>query len=238
MPVVSFQNGGGIRNNSILPAGNFTELNTFQFLPFSNFVAIIPQLPVTRLKSVLENAVSRVSPPTGFPSSGNGRFAQVSGLRFTYSVAANPGSRIIDVVLDDGTVLVEDGVVLNPKATITAASIDFLCRGGDEYPLTGLAFEVIGVSYQQALFNFVVAKNGLNGSITAADYPEGGEGRIVKFVPNPAFPADVNGDGSVNGLDVAIVLSNWGLSGRAGDANADGTVLGDDLAIVLNAWSW
>jgi 5'-nucleotidase len=236
-PVVAFQNGGGIRNNSILPAGNFSELNTFQFLPFSNFVSIIPALPVPTFKAVLENAVSRVSPPTGFPSSGNGRFAQVAGFRFTYSVAANPGSRVIDVILDDGTVLVDDGVVLNPSATIAAATIDFLCRGGDEYPLSGLAFESIGVSYQQALYNFVVAADGLNGLISSADYPSGGEGRIVKFTPNPANPADVNGDGTVNGLDIAIVLSNWGLTGRAGDADGDGTVEGDDLGIVLNSWS-
>ena len=38
-------------------------------------------------------------------------------------IAANPGSRVLDVVLDDGTVLVEDGVVLDAKATIAAASI-------------------------------------------------------------------------------------------------------------------
>ena len=236
-PVVAFQNGGGIRNNSILAAGSFSELNTFQFLPFSNFVSIIPALPVPTFKQLLENAVSRVSPPAGFPTSGNGRFAQVAGFRFTYSVAANPGSRIIDVVLDDGTVLVEDGVVVNPKQTIPAATIDFLCRGGDEYPLAGLSFESIGVSYQQALFNYIVSPSGLAGAITAADYPEGGEGRIVKYTPSPAFPADVNGDGAVNSLDVAILLSNWGLSGRPGDVDGDGTVKGEDLAIVLNAWS-
>jgi len=237
-PVVAFQNGGGIRNNSILPAGNFTELNTFQFLPFSNFVAIIPALPVTTFKSLLENAVSRVSPPTGFPSSGNGRFAQVAGFRFTYSVAANPGSRVIDVVLDDNTVLVEDGVVVDPSATIVAASIDFLCRGGDEYPLSGLAFEVVGVSYQQALFNFVTSPTGLNGVISSADYPSGGEGRIVRFTPSASFPADINGDGVVNALDLAIVFSNWGLTGRAGDANADGIVSGNDIAVVLNNWTF
>ncbi|MDI9403252.1 MAG: 5'-nucleotidase C-terminal domain-containing protein [Limnohabitans sp.] len=237
-PVVAFQNGGGIRNNSILPAGNFTELNTFQFLPFSNFAAIIPALPVPTFKALLENAVSRVQPPTGFPSSGNGRFAQIAGFRFTYSIAANPGSRVIDVVLDDGTVLVDDGVVLNPKATIAAATIDFLCRGGDEYPLTGLAFESIGVSYQQALYNYVVSASGLNGVISSADYPAAGEGRIVKFTPSSSFPADINGDGTVNALDVAIVLGNWGLTNRAGDANGNGIVEAEDLTIVLGNWSF
>lgn len=241
LPVIAFQNGGGIRNNSILPAGNFTELNTFQFLPFSNFVSIVPALPVTTLKALLENAVSRVTPlPQGFPSSGNGRFAQIAGFRFTYSVAANPGGRVIDVILDDGTVLVEDGVVLNPKLAIPAATIDFLCRGGDEYPLNGLAFETVGVSYQQALFNFVTAKDGLNGVISAVDYPAGGEGRIVRYAPSASFPADVNGDGSVNALDLAILFGNWGLTGanRAGDADGNQVVDANDLAVVLANWTF
>jgi 5'-nucleotidase/UDP-sugar diphosphatase len=237
-PIIAFQNGGGIRNNSILPAGNFTELNTFQFLPFSNFVSIIPQLPVTRLKSLLENAVSRISPPPGAPTSGNGRFAQIAGFRFTYTIAANPGSRVIDVILDDGTVLIDDGVVLDATLAIPAATIDFLCRGGDEYPLTGLAFESIGVSYQQALFNFVTSEQGLDGQITAAEYPEGGEGRIVRYTPSAAFPADVNGDGVVSALDVSIVLANWGLANRPGDADGDGLVSASDIAFVLSAWTF
>jgi 5'-nucleotidase len=240
LPVIAFQNGGGIRNNSILPAGNFTELNTFQFLPFSNFVSIIPALPVTTLKALLENAVGRVTPlPPGFPSSGNGRFAQIAGFRFTYSVAANPGSRVLDVILDDGTVLVDDGVVLNPKLTLPAATIDFLCRGGDEYPLNGLSFETVGVSYQQALFNFVTAKDGLNGVIRAADYPVGGEGRIVRYTPSPSFRADINGDSVVNGLDLAILFGNWGLTGsnRAGDVNGNLVVDANDLTIVLVNWT-
>jgi len=235
-PVVAFQNGGGIRNNSILPAGNFTELNTFQFLPFSNFVAVIPELPVTTLKALLENAVSRISPPPGFPSSGNGRFAQVAGFRFAYTLGANPGSRVLDVVLDDGTVLVEGGIVLDPSRTIVAATIDFLCRGGDEYPLNGLPFEVLGVSYQQALFNYAVARDGLNGVISAAEYPEGGEGRIVRYTPDPSFPQDINGDGLVNGLDLASLLADWGTGATRSDMNDDGKVDGFDLGILLSAW--
>lgn len=237
LPVIAFQNGGGIRNNSILPAGNFTELNTFQFLPFANFVSVIPQLPTTQLKALLENAVSRVTPvQPGYPTSGNGRFAQIAGFRFTYTVAAVPGSRVIDVVLDDGSVIVEDGVVVDPTRTIPAATIDFLCRGGDEYPLNGLFFRNLATSYQQALRNYVVSPQGLNGVISAADYPAGGEGRIVKFVPSGSFPADVNGDSIVNGLDLTILLANWGVGG-SGDVDGSGKVDGFDLASVMAAWT-
>ena len=40
-------------------------------------------------------------------------------------------------------------------------------------------FTVLGVSYQQALTNYI--ENALGGEITAADYPEGGEGRITQL---------------------------------------------------------
>jgi 5'-nucleotidase len=58
------------------------------------------------------------------------------------------------------------------------ATIDFSARGGDQYPFRGAPFTVVGVSYQQALRNYIV--DGLGGTITAADYPEGGEGRIER----------------------------------------------------------
>jgi hypothetical protein len=48
--------------------------------------------------------------------------------------------------------------------------------------------------------------------------------------------ADLNGDGVVNGADLAILLGNWGRAG-IGDLNGDGIVDGADLAILLGAWS-
>ena len=47
-------------------------------------------------------------------------------------------------------------------------------------------------------------------------------------------PADFNGDGTVDGTDLATVLGSWGLSG--GDLNDDGTTDGQDLAVVLAYW--
>ncbi len=62
---------------------------------------------------------------------------------------------------------------------LTVATIDFLARGGDEYPYRGAPFTALGVTYQQALANYIVT--GLGELITAADYPEGGEGRITEL---------------------------------------------------------
>lgn len=49
--------------------------------------------------------------------------------------------------------------------------------------------------------------------------------------------ADLNGDGSVNGIDIAIILGAWGDPNPLVDLSGNGTVDGADLAIVLGGWS-
>ncbi len=61
---------------------------------------------------------------------------------------------------------------------------------------------------------------------------------VAEFPP-PAQP-DRNGDGLVNGQDLAIILGFWGQCSSVtclGDANFDGLVDGEDLGIVLGAWT-
>jgi hypothetical protein len=51
-----------------------------------------------------------------------------------------------------------------------------------------------------------------------------------------AVLGDLNGDGVVNGSDLAILLGAWGGTGM-GDLNNDGVVDAADLAILLGAWT-
>ena len=48
-------------------------------------------------------------------------------------------------------------------------------------------------------------------------------------------PADLDGDGTVGGSDLASLLASWGRSGAA-DLDGDGLVLASDLAALLGAW--
>ncbi|MEQ4208168.1 5'-nucleotidase C-terminal domain-containing protein [Actinopolymorpha sp. B9G3] len=181
-PVVGIQNGGGIRNDALIPAGDVTALDTYDVAPFANFVAVVPEVPRETLRQLLERGVA------GLPSAA-GAFTQVSGLSFTYDVArqaqvvdestgeiVTPGERVRQLVLDAGTVLVEDGQVVDGPA-VPLATNDFSARGGDAYPLKGLDFTPVGTTYQQALQAYLEA--GLSGKVLAADYREGGEGRIT-----------------------------------------------------------
>jgi 5'-nucleotidase len=183
VPDVALQNGGGIRNNTVIPAGDLTVLDTFDMVPFPNFLTVVEDVPIAHFKEILENAVSRVDGLAG----GTGRFAQIAGFEMVYNPSAQAqmvdddgvvlvkGERIESVILDDGTVLIDDGKVLATKPTVNISTIDFLARGGDQYPFRDLPFTVLGASYQQALQNYLENIK----TVTAADYPEGGEGRIT-----------------------------------------------------------
>ncbi len=56
---------------------------------------------------------------------------------------------------------------------------------------------------------------------------------VVVEAPDP----DINGDGHVNGIDLAFVLTYWGASGTVADLDNDGLVGGADLAILLSGWT-
>ena len=163
-PDVAIQNGGGIRNGVVLPAGPITELDTFDMAPFSNLVTVLENISRQQFKEVLENAVSRAV--EGDTEGGSGRFAQVSGFSFEWSesgaaqvlgadgTVAVPGTRVQRVMLNDGNVIVDGGTVV-PGPALTVATIDFLARGGDQYPYRGAPFTILGVSCQQALTNYI-----------------------------------------------------------------------------------
>ncbi len=184
-PMVAIQNGGGIRNDSIIPAGTLTELDTFKMAPFPNYVAVFDALPRAHFKQILENALSHTQPDD--PSGGAGRFPHIAGFHLRWSGSGvaqvtdedgdvtSPGTRVRDVVLDDGTAIVADGAVI-PGAPVSVATIDFLARGGDQYPYRDAPFRILGVSYQQALSRYI--REALGGRVTAADYPPGGSDRM------------------------------------------------------------
>ncbi len=191
-PDVALQNGGGIRNNTAIPAGPITELDTFDMVPFPNFLTMVPAIPRSQFKEILENAVA-CTQSNDFvvnPACGSGRFAQISGFSFEWSASGTgqildaggnvvvAGTRVQHVELDDGTLIVDSGAVV-PGSAINIATIDFLAKDGDQYPFRGAPFTTLGFTYQQALSNYIV--EGLGGLISAADYPEGGEGRITNL---------------------------------------------------------
>ncbi|MEY4182174.1 MAG: hypothetical protein RLZZ217_800, partial [Planctomycetota bacterium] len=58
---------------------------------------------------------------------------------------------------------------------------------------------------------------------------------VTITVEGAARPEDINDDGVVDGGDLALLLSQWGVAGDA-DIDGSGTVDGSDLGMLLSAW--
>lgn len=186
-PVVALQNGGGLRLNTLRNPGNVDRRYTTDMLPFGNRLAIVQGVTPQILKATLENCVAAVA---GTPNAvvGTGRFAQISGLRFVWDAngqvrnpanpVASPGSRIREVVLADGRVIVRNGQIVPNAPTITIATLDFLTTGGDQYPLQGLPVTLSSATNEQALANYVTI--GLGGQVSSTRYPNQISGRIIR----------------------------------------------------------
>jgi 5'-nucleotidase/UDP-sugar diphosphatase len=192
-PAIALTSGGSIRNNTIISAGEISERDTYDIVPFPNFLSVFEKVSVTTFKDLLENAVSRIDIEGNSAGSGTGRFAQVAGFSFEYDPSrqameigndgniVTPGERITRVILDDETKLIDDGIiVVDPTYSLAIVTINFLARGGDQYPFRDLPFTNLYITYQQALSNYI--QQGLGGVITAVDYPEGGKGRIARLL--------------------------------------------------------
>ncbi len=192
---VAIQNGGGIRAS--IAAGEVSVGDTFNVAPFTNLVKTAQNVSAEQLKTLMEHTLAAASP------SGNaaGQFGQISGMQVVYDTARAAGSRVLDITLDDGTVLVRDGVVVNAERLVALATIDFLANGGDGYPFAaaGVLFDnaVNSVTYQEALLAYITAseaEGGLGGQILAARYgtedPFDRQGRLIDLaiaapVPEP-----------------------------------------------------
>lgn len=104
-----------------------TRGQVLSVLPFGN-IAVTLSLNGAELKAMLENGVFSMP-------GANGRFAQVSGLCFTYDISAPAGSRVTNVVRQaaDGS-CTGASVDLTPASVYTIATNDFMANGGDGYP--------------------------------------------------------------------------------------------------------
>jgi 5'-nucleotidase len=130
----AIQNGGGIRDT--FPARTYAPANTalvrtgtgpldvtlgdaFTVYPFGNQIATTV-VTGANLWKALENGVGGNYP-------GDGRFPQVSGLKYSFDASKPIGSRIVEVTKLDGTAIAKD------SKEYTLTTLDFLIYGGDGY---------------------------------------------------------------------------------------------------------
>ena len=143
-PMVGLQNGGGIRNDSVIGPGEITLLDTFDIAPFANFVAVITDVSPVDLVAAVEHGLA------GLPGTA-GSFGQWSGLVVEYDPTAPAGSRIVDLSVN-GIAYVEGGALVDGVDPVDLTTIDFLAAGNDGYDMFEVyEFTRLGTSYQQSL---------------------------------------------------------------------------------------
>lgn len=181
VPDVAFQNGGGIRqpDDLLFPSAtpgspeDVTRLDINNQFPFPNFVSVVSDVPLSQIKVILENAVSRVE-------NVDGRFAQVAGLTFHWDSTGTPNAdRVTEIAIGGDTVFDSTGWLVDENTTtVDVATIDFLAIGGDGYDFGGASFQSLGVTYEQAVLNYL--SDELGGVITEAQYPNVTGTRIIQ----------------------------------------------------------
>jgi len=118
---IALQNGGGIRAS--IDAGEVTMGEVLTVLPFQNTLSTFFVSGQTVIDA-LENGVSQHEEVAG-------RFPQVAGLKYTFDLSQEPGSRISDVMVADGM----DWKPIDPAAEYGMVSNNFIRNGGDGYKM-------------------------------------------------------------------------------------------------------
>ncbi|MBN9332690.1 bifunctional metallophosphatase/5'-nucleotidase [Devosia sp.] len=117
---IAFQNGGGIRAS--IDAGKITVGDVLTVLPFSNTLATV-QISGADVIEALENGTSDIE-------NGAGRFAQVAGLKYTYTLANPPGERVSDVLVKGEG---DTWVPIDEDADYIVVTNNYVRGGGDGY---------------------------------------------------------------------------------------------------------
>ncbi|MDQ7028135.1 MAG: 5'-nucleotidase C-terminal domain-containing protein [Anaerolineae bacterium] len=164
---IAIQNGGGIRAD--IDEGEVTLGEVLTVLPFGNLVSTL-DLTGADVIAALENGVSRIAltdDGTISRDGASGRFLQVSGISYTFDPTQEPGSRIVEVLL-------ENGEPIDPDAIYSVVTNDFMRNGGDGYAV--LAEDAIdpydfGKPLDQIVADYIAANSpleiGTDGRITA-----------------------------------------------------------------------
>lgn len=156
---ISIKNGGGIRsaigyvnavggNVALEPPqanplagkaqGDISQLDIENSLRFNNLLSTLT-LTAANLRTILEHGVAASG-----PGQTQGRFPQVSGVRFSYNETLPAGARILNAVICDSAGVTLDTLVQNgtvhgdPSRTFRVVTLNFLAGGGDGYPFNTL----------------------------------------------------------------------------------------------------
>lgn len=158
-----------------------SRADTYDLLAADRTLALLTNVTATELKRLLEWSLANVGGP---------EFLQMTGLRLEWDPngtaqvldaegeVATPGTRVRQLRIIGGSILVEDGVVQDDARTLALVTTDPLARGLLGNPAFGSSRTLLGISLPQTLDRFLV--EALRGRIRAGDFPVEGRERIIR----------------------------------------------------------
>lgn len=114
---VALTNGGGIRAS--IDVGEVTKGEVLTVLPYGNTVRVI-ELTGADILAAIENGI------TDYPAA-KGAFPHIAGMTVKFDSSKEAGSRVVELLIG--------GLAVDPAATYTMATNDFLVAGGDGYTM-------------------------------------------------------------------------------------------------------
>ncbi|RRJ65831.1 bifunctional metallophosphatase/5'-nucleotidase [Paenibacillus oralis] len=222
---VTIQNGGGIRAS--IDAGDITLGELLTTMPFGNNLTAL-KMTGNEIIAALENGVSGVE-------NGEGRFPQVSGLRFYYDSTKQP--EVVDDVTGQKTqsgqrivkvqILNEDGTYsdIDPNGNYIVATNSYMAGGGDFYSSMKQAKDA-GRFYELNLVDYEVFREYLDkaGTVNLKT-----EGRITDL-KGAALPAEAGSSGEAGGQAAENVASRF--TDIANDPNKSAIARAESAGII------
>ncbi|MEQ6376537.1 5'-nucleotidase C-terminal domain-containing protein [Bacillaceae bacterium S4-13-56] len=207
-------NGGGIRADRIFPVGDLTKRDIMDALPYTNYVVKI-EVTGQAIQDALENAVSEVE-------NGAGRFAQVSGINYSFDLDQPVGSRIIEATIN--------GEPIDENKTYTLATVDFIAEGGDGYASFEGSTYLINANSGPLLSNLIIETIEAEGTIN----PEI-EGRIANLTGTDYGNTDETENEGEDGEESPTTGTDDEGSANEQDTNTDtGNELPDTATNTMN----
>lgn len=165
---ISFQNGGGVREDVAL--GDVSVGKIYSVLPFKN-VLVRLDATGTEVKAILEDAIDAV-----VTQNNTGSYPYTGGLRWNVDLTKDKGLRISQLEVRNQN---NQYQAIDPNKTYKLITIDFLANGGDYYTtmknITGDRRMDVGLDYAEAFLKYVDSMPGTAGAkklnkLPTADY--------------------------------------------------------------------
>lgn len=153
---ISFQNGGGVREDVGL--GDVTVGKIYNVLPFKNTLVRLDMTGI-EVKSTLEDAIDGV-----IAQNNTGSYPYTGGLRWNVDFTKDKGQRLNQIQVRNASGQYEN---LDLSKTYKVITIDFLANGGDYYTtlktITGDRRLNVGLDYAEAFLKYTQGITGQMG---------------------------------------------------------------------------